>query len=197
MVSSRSRRFGHLLLFAACAAASAHRPVAQPVPSPVRAQVKVSADDDVRPGIRKCLEDEVRTIPGVQLTDAAPEYTLSVIALKVVNQSQRNVGTTFSVVVTASTAEQVRAFADAHVAAEDREELQRILAGTVKPLAHWVETASASDMPKVCRSISQAFSTEIAAQRAKAPSAEGTAQAAAARAGLNAETTTRQSPARP
>src|SRR4051812_9044536 len=155
MVSSLTGRFGHVLLFAACAAASGYRPAPQTVPPTVRAQVKVSADDNVRPAIRKCLEDEIRTIPGVQLTDAAPEYTLSVIALKVVNQSQRNVGTTFSVVVTASTAEQVRAFADAHVAPQDREELQRILAGTVKPLAHWVETASGSEMPKVCRSISQ------------------------------------------
>ena len=151
----------------ACAASTALAAVPQPAALPVRVQVKVSADDDVRTVVRKCLEDELRAVPGAQLTDAAPEFTISVIALKVVNQSKRNVGTTFSVVLTSSTTEQVRPFVDAHIAPDAREQLMRMLAGSVTPLAHWVETAAASDVPRVCHSIVQSFTTEVAKHRAK------------------------------
>jgi hypothetical protein len=160
-------RFCQAVALAACAASTALAAAPQPAALPVRVQVKVSADEDVRAVIRKCLENELRAVPGAQLTVAAPEFAISVIALKVVNQSKRNVGTTFSVVLTSSTTEELRPFVDAHIAPDAREQLLRLLAGSVTPLAHWVETAAASDVPRVCHSIVQSFTAEVAKHRAK------------------------------
>jgi hypothetical protein len=137
------------------------------VAKPIRVQVKVSAETELKGVVQKSLEDELRALPGVQVTDVSPEYLISVIALKVVTRSRKDVGSTFSVLVTEPFTERIGRFAESHVAPELREQLIAMLAGAVKPLAHWVETTSAADVPKVCRSIVLSFDADVLTERRK------------------------------
>lgn len=138
-------------------------------PKTYRVQVKVSADKPLKGSFQKCLENELRALPDVLLADASPDYTISVIALNVVTESSRDMGATFSVLVTAPYDSRIQRFAELHVAPEFREELISMLAGAVTTLAHWVETASAGDLHKVCRSIIQSFNRDVFTQRHRSP----------------------------
>jgi hypothetical protein len=126
-------------------------------------QLKVSADEPLKGSLQKLLTTELTALPQVLLADAEPDYIISVIALKVVTQSSKDVGVTFSVLVTAPYELKIREFAESHVAPEDRAKLSTLLSGVVKPLAHWVETASASQLGQVCRSIVQSFARDVLA----------------------------------
>jgi hypothetical protein len=126
----------------------------------VRVQLKVSADEPLKGSLQKLLTTELTALPQVLLADAEPDYIISVIALKVVTQSSKDVGVTFSVLVTAPYELKIREFAESHVAPEDRAKLSTLLSGVVKPLAHWVETASANQLAQVCRSIVQSFARD-------------------------------------
>jgi hypothetical protein len=141
---------------------------AGPEPKQFRVHVKVSADPDFRDVVQKGLEEELRAVPNVTVTDALPDYTISVIVLKVVTRSQKDVGATFSVLVSENYAERVKQFAESHVAPEFREQLTTMLSGAVKPAAHWVETASGADVRKVCRSIVLSFDADVLTARRKA-----------------------------
>ncbi len=158
-----------MLLF--CASGRAVLAQAEPGSRAFRITVKVSADTELKPVVEKALQDALRGLPDVQVTDDVSDYTISVIALKVVNRSRRDVGATFSVLVTEPYKELVRQFAESHVAPEHREALAAMLSGAVKPLAHWVETASATDIPQVCRSIVQSFEKDVLRERRNAAGA--------------------------
>ncbi|HJR59043.1 MAG TPA: hypothetical protein VJ813_06595 [Vicinamibacterales bacterium] len=166
----RSRRACRVLLSSVLLTAWSQVGIAQipVVAKPIRVQVKVSADPELKGVVQKSLEDELRALPGVQVTEASPEFIISVITLKVVTRSQKDVGSAFSVLVTEPFVERIERFAESHVAPEFREQLITTLAGAVKPRAHWVETASAADVPKVCRSIALSFDAEVLTERRKA-----------------------------
>src|SRR5688572_17834348 len=165
MLSSRVLLTSFLLAPSWLPMAFAQAPVQ---PKQFRVHVKVSADADLRVVVQKGLEEELRAVPNVVVSDAAPDYTISVIVLKVVTRSQKDVGATFSVLVSENYAERVKQFAESHVASEFREQLTIMLSGAVKPAAHWVETASGADVRKVCRSIVLSFDADVLTARRKA-----------------------------
>ncbi len=151
-----------LLLLLACTSLAGQ--IVPPTGS-IRVHLKVSADADLKGSVQNALEGELRATPGVQISDALPDFTISVIALKVFNRSRKDVGVTFSVLVTEPYGDRVQRFAESHVAPERRQELIAALAGVVKPRAHWVETAAAGDLKAVCRSIIKSFSVDVLAKR--------------------------------
>ena len=134
----------------------------------VRVQLKVSADEQLKGPLQKLLTSELTALPQVLLADAEPDFVISVIALKVVTRSSKDVGVTFSVLVTAPYELKIREFAESHVPPEDRAELSTLLSGLVKPMAHWVETASAGELQQVCRSITQSFDKDVLKARREA-----------------------------
>jgi hypothetical protein len=127
----------------------------------VRVQLKVSADEPIKGSLQKLLTTELTALPQVLLADAEPDFVISVIALKVVTESSKDVGVTLSVLVTAPYELKIREFAESHVAPEHRARLISLLEGTVKPLAHWVETSSLRELKEVCRSIIQSFDRDV------------------------------------
>jgi hypothetical protein len=129
-----------------------------------RVQLKISADEQLKKELQKYLEDELRALPEVLLAGDSPDFTISVIALKVVTRASTNVGVTFSVLVTAPYDTKIREFAEAHVPSEDRAQLISMSSDLVKPLAHWVETAASGDVQQVCRSIITSFHKEVLKQ---------------------------------
>ncbi len=122
-----------------------------------RVQVRVSAEVELRSLVQKSLEAELRALPGVLATDSSPDYIISVIALKVATQSRKDVGTTFSVLVTEPYSDRIRRFAELHLTPELGEQLVGSVSSAVRPVTHWVETAPAGDVLKVCRSIVKSF----------------------------------------
>jgi hypothetical protein len=128
-----------------------------PDPKTRRVQLKISADADMKGVVQRSLEAELRRLPQVSLTDSFPQFTISVIVLEVATRSRKELGATFSVVVTEPYDQRVREFAELHLADDLKKELISSLSHAVKPLGHWLETASAADVPRVCRSIIQSF----------------------------------------
>ena len=126
----------------------------------LRVQLKVSADPDLKDEVQKVMNSELRTLPGVVITDQSPDYTISVIALKVVNQSRRNVGTTFSVLISQSYAERIHKVAALNLSPDVQEELSTTLQGAVRLRAHWVETGAAGQLPQICKGIVQSFAKD-------------------------------------
>jgi hypothetical protein len=120
-------------------------------------QLKVSADQDLKDEVQKAMNNELRTLPGVVITDQSANYIISVIALKVVNQSRRNVGTTFSVLITESYADRTHKLAALNLSPDAHEELSTTLQTAVRLRAHWVETGAAGELPQICKSIVQSF----------------------------------------
>ncbi len=129
----------------------------------IRVHLKVSADEQLKDSLRKFLDAELEALPGVLLADTTPDYTISVIALKVVNRSSKDVGVTFSVLVTAPYDMKIREYVEAHVPLEKRAGLSALLSGIVKPTSHWVETAASGDVRQVCHSIIQSFDRDVLA----------------------------------
>jgi hypothetical protein len=127
----------------------------------VRVQLKISADEQLKKELQKYLEEDLRALPDVLLAGDSQDFTLSVIALKVVTRASTNVGVTFSVLVTAPYDTKIREFAEAHVPSERRAHLISMSSDLVKPLAHWVETAASGDVQQVCRSIITSFYKEV------------------------------------
>jgi hypothetical protein len=127
----------------------------------VRVQLKISADEPLRGSLQKSLGAELAALPGILPAGTAPDYTISVIALKIVTQSSKDVGVTLSVLVTERYETRISEFAESHVALEDRAQLISLLAGAVKPLAHWVETSSLRELKEVCRTIIQSFDRDV------------------------------------
>jgi hypothetical protein len=127
----------------------------------VRVQVKVSADAEVRGLVKSTLEKELRTLPGVQVTDGRGDYTISVIVLKVVTRSRQDVGAALSVLVTEPIDARVRQFAELHVEPSLHDELGKLVSDAVQTRAHWIETTGSGEMPKVCRTIVQAFDSDV------------------------------------
>lgn len=133
----------------------------------VRVHLKVSADDQMKMQLQKHLERELGMLPGVVLDAHSSDFSISVIALKVVTRSSKSVGVAVSVLVSAPWEAKIREFAESHVSPELRAQLVSMTAGTVKQLAHWVETASAGELPQVSRSIVKAFERDVLAARPK------------------------------
>lgn len=127
----------------------------------VRVQLKVSADEEIRDAVRGALQAELRSTPDFMSVDDSAEYTISVVALSVVNQASKNVGATFSVLVTEAYSPRVRTFAETHLNPELQASLATLMVGAVKPAAHWVETASKGAIPSVCGNIIRSAKTAI------------------------------------
>jgi hypothetical protein len=148
---------------------------AQPLrQAPSRVQLKISADPDLKSQIQEAMEAELSALPVTVVRDQSPDYTISVIALKVVNQTGRYVGATFSVVVTEPLAERIRRVSESQLTTEAREQLSILLPDVVRLRAHWVETASAGDVSEVSRAIVQSFARDVlkAAKSPDTPSGE-------------------------
>ena len=134
----------------------------------VRVHLKVSADEQLKMALQKHLESELGMQPGIVLGADSSDFTISVVALKVVTRSSKSVGVAISVLVSAPHEAKIREFAEAHIPHELRAKLMSITDGTVKPLAHWVETASAGELEQVARSIVNSFVKDVLASRQKA-----------------------------
>lgn len=126
----------------------------------VTVDLRVSAEETVKAALEKCLKDRLQAEGGFVVAAGVPDFTLSVIALKVLTRASTDVGVTLSILVTAPPSPQIREFAELHVAPERRAELLALTSGMVQPLSHWVETAGAGDLLPVCRSIVGSFVKE-------------------------------------
>ena len=128
-------------------------------------QLKVSADDDLRAPVRKALEGALAATAGLRLVETTPDFTISVIVLKVVNRSRRDVGVVFSVLVTAPLAKTTAL--DFKDLGDKSEQWKGVLDQGVKHVAHWVQTAPSDELAATCRSIAEAFAKELQAFTAK------------------------------
>jgi hypothetical protein len=127
---------------------------------PYRVQVKVSGDEGLRRQVTSCLAHALSKLPDVMMAEDLPDYRLRVIAMKVVTESRKNVGLSFSVLVTAPYTNRVESLAQAYVSSESRPYVVSTLTGAEEIVSHWIQTGSAEDVEGVCRSIVASFDEE-------------------------------------
>ena len=128
-----------------------------------RVLLKVSADDKLKTELHRHLEDGLRLVPSVSLSGdvAGADFTISVIALKVVTRSSKDMGLAVSVVITAPMRAKLKQFAERRLSPELRDELSAVSSDGVTSLAHWVEIASAGQLKQVSASIIETFIKDV------------------------------------
>ncbi len=136
----------------------------------VRVQLKVSADDELKGPLQAYLEDGLRRVPTVSVAGGADgvNFTISVIAIKVVTRSSKDMGLAVSVLITAPYTAKIKKFAETQLSPELGGQLSLASAGAVEPLAHWIETASVGQLQQVSQSIIQAFVKDVLTAEQKA-----------------------------
>ena len=122
--------------------------------------VKISADAPLKKELEGHIEAALRELPDVVLADKAPDYTISIIALKVATNTRRDVGTAFSIIVTAPIDPRIRQL-ETDLASDTRQRLGALLAPAVEVRAHWIETAAPGGLREVCRGVVQSFDKDV------------------------------------
>jgi hypothetical protein len=159
---SRFRPLRHGLLglgvLALCGSAAFSEPA--PEAAPFRVQVKVDGDQGLRSQVTGCLTRALGEIPDVLVTDDRPDYKLRIIAMAVVTQSKKNLGLSFSVLITSPYTGRVESLAQAYVPEESRPEVRTMLSGAEEIVSHWIQTGATAEIPKICQSIVSSFEHE-------------------------------------
>lgn len=126
-----------------------------------RVHLKVSADDQMKKALQTHLEEGLKMVPDVTLSADAPDFTISVIALKVTTRSSKDMGVAVSVLITAPYESKVRGFAESRLSPDVGAQLASMTAGAVKTMAHWIEIASVGELQQVSRSIIRSFDKDV------------------------------------
>jgi hypothetical protein len=148
-----------------------------PKVAPFRVQVRVDGDQGLRSQVTSCLTRSLGEISDILVTDDRPDYKLRIIAMAVVTQSKKNLGLSFSVLITSPYAGRVEGLAQAYVPEESRPQVRTILSGAEEIVSHWIQTGATAEIPKICQSIVSSFDHETLskarAQRRTAIEREG------------------------
>jgi hypothetical protein len=147
-----------LAVLALCGTTAFSEPRLEAVP--FRVQVRVDGDQGLRSQVTACLTRRLGEISDVLVTDGPPDYRLRIIAMAVVTQSKKNVGLSFSVLITSPYAGRVENLAQAYVPEESRPQVRTILSGAEEIISHWIQTGATAEIPRICQSIVSAFDHE-------------------------------------
>ena len=128
--------------------------------APFRVQVRVDGDRDLRDQVTGCLTRALGAIPDVLVADDGPDYKLRIIAMAVVTQSKKNLGLSFSVLITSPYTGRVESLAQAYVPEEARSQVRTILSGAEEIVGHWIQTGATAEIPRICQSIVYSFDHE-------------------------------------
>ena len=128
--------------------------------APFRVQVRVDGDQGLRSQVTGCLTRALGEIPDVLVTDDRPDYKLRIIAMAVVTQSKKNLGLSFSVLITSPYTGRVEGLAQTYVPEESRPQVRTILSGAEEIVSHWIQTGATAEIPKICQSIVSSFDHE-------------------------------------
>jgi hypothetical protein len=153
-------RCGILSLGVLALCGNAAFPSLGPEAAPFRVQVRVDGDRDLRDQVTGCLTRALGEIPDVLVADDRPEYKLRIIAMAVVTQSKKNLGLSFSVLITSPYTARVESLAQAYVPEEARPQVRTILSGAEEIVGHWIQTGATAEIPRICQSIVSSFDHE-------------------------------------
>ena len=128
--------------------------------APFRVQVRVDGDQGLRSQVTGCLTRGLGEITDVLVTDDRPDYKLRIIAMAVVTQSKKNLGLSFSVLITSPYTGRVESLAQAYVPEESRPQVRTILSGAEEIVSHWIQTGATAESPRICQSIVSSFDHE-------------------------------------
>lgn len=128
--------------------------------APFRVQVRVDGDQGLRSQVTGCLTRSLGAISDILVTDDRPDYKLRIIAMAVVTQSKKNLGLSFSVLITSPYTSRVEGLAQAYVPEESRPQLRTVLSGAEEIVSHWIQTGATAEIPKICQSIVSSFDHE-------------------------------------
>ena len=131
-----------------------------PEAAPFRVQVRVDGDRDLRDQVTGCLTRALGEITDVLVADDRPDYKLRIIAMAVVTQSKKNLGLSFSVLITSPYTGRVESLAQAYVPEESRPQVRTILSGAEEIVSHWIQTGATAEIPRICQSIVSSFDHE-------------------------------------
>jgi hypothetical protein len=131
-----------------------------PEAAPFRVQARVDGDQGLRDQVTGCLTRALGQIPDVLVTDDRPDYKLRIIAMAVVTQSKKNLGLSFSVLITSPYTGRVESLAQAYVPEESRAQVRTILSGAEEIVSHWIQTGATAEIPRICQSIVSSFDHE-------------------------------------
>lgn len=147
-----------LAVLALCGGTAFSEP--RPEAMPFRVQVRVDGDRDLRDQVTGCLTRALGGIPDVLVADDRPDYKLRIIAMAVVTQSKKNLGLSFSVLITSPYTGRVESLAQAYVPEESRQQVRTMLSGAEEIVNHWIQTGATAEIPRICQSIVSSFDHE-------------------------------------